>query len=120
MRNMSFALTAEQVRRREKTVTRRLGWGQLKPGTLLQPVVKGQGLKKGEKVERIGGPIRVLRVNIELLCDLVERYDQPYEETAAEGFPDMSGREFIEMFCEHNGCDDMTGVTRIEFEYVQP
>lgn len=37
-RHMSFSMTTEAVRRREKTVTRRLGWSDLKPGTLLWPV----------------------------------------------------------------------------------
>jgi hypothetical protein len=58
-RNISFALTTDQVRSRTKTVTRRLGWKDLKPGTLLQPVVKAQGIPKGGKVEKIGGLIRV-------------------------------------------------------------
>jgi hypothetical protein len=57
VRNISFALTTAQVRARTKTVTRRVGWTFLKPGDLLQPVVKCRGLKKGERVEKIGGPI---------------------------------------------------------------
>ena len=46
MRNISFSMTTEQVRRREKTVTRRLGWSDLKPGTILQAVEKAQGLDR--------------------------------------------------------------------------
>lgn len=74
MRNMSFALTTDQVRQQTKTVTRRLGWKTLKPDTLIQPVVKGMGLKKGETVERIGGPIRVLNVRREPLNIIGARY----------------------------------------------
>ena len=48
---MSFALTTEQVRNRTKTVTRRLGWATAKAGDIVQPIVKGQGLKKGERVD---------------------------------------------------------------------
>ena len=50
-RNMSFAMTTEQVRNQTKTVTRRQGWRFLNAGDILQPVVKGMGLKKGEKKE---------------------------------------------------------------------
>ena len=31
-RNMSFALTTDQVRKQSKTVTRRMGWRKTKPG----------------------------------------------------------------------------------------
>lgn len=53
MRNMSFALTTPQAYAQVKPVTRRLGWWNLQPGELVQQVVKGMGLKKGEKIERI-------------------------------------------------------------------
>jgi hypothetical protein len=119
MRNISFALTTEQVRSRTKTVTRRLGWRALKPGTLLQPVVKAQGLKKGEHVEKIGGPIRVLSVDREPLTELMD--DEPYgcAEVVAEGFPDFSPEEFISMFARSHGCSGAAFVTRIAFEYVE-
>lgn len=118
MRNISFALTTEQVRNQTKTVTRRLGWKNLKPGTVLQPVVKGMGLKKGEKVEKIGGPIRVKSVRREYLALLTFDLVYGYAECEAEGFPEMSPEEFVEMFTEHNDCDEDEEVTRIEFEYV--
>lgn len=113
MRNMSFALTTEQVRNRTKTVTRRIGWGFARPGMLLQPVVKGQGLKKGEQVERIGGPIRIRSVSRETLTEGLSQSD-----VRREGFPHMSPREFTAMFCRHNNCTPNTVVARIEFEYV--
>lgn len=118
MRNMSFALTTEQVRRREKTVTRRLGWATLKPGTLIQPVVKGMGLGKGGKVETIGGPIRVVSVTREPL-NAMDNEHRGTVEAKLEGFPEMTGYEFVTMFCEHNRCDDRAEVTRIEFEYLE-
>lgn len=114
MRLMSFALTTEQVRRREKTVTRRLGWKTLKPGTLVQPIEKGQGLKKGEHPTTIGGPIRVVKVEREALGCILGRPD----DVRREGFPSMTGVEFVNMFCDHNGCEPDDVVTRIEFEYV--
>ena len=63
---MSFCLTTPQVRAGTKTVTRRIGWWNLKPGELLMAIEKGQGLKKGEHVTRIR-PIRVVTVRRERL-----------------------------------------------------
>lgn len=40
-RNMSFALTTDQVKDRVKTVTRRNGWWFLKPGDIVNAVKKG-------------------------------------------------------------------------------
>jgi hypothetical protein len=118
MRNISFALTTEQVRNQTKTVTRRTGWATLKPGTLLQPVVKGMGLKKGERVETIGGPIRVVGVRRERLTEIGTDPFYMEAECAREGFPSMSPSQFVEMFWRHNGCAINAEVTRIEFEYV--
>ena len=36
MRSMSFMLTTQQIRDRTKSVTRRTGWADLQPGTLLR------------------------------------------------------------------------------------
>ncbi len=112
MRHMSFALTTEQVRNHTKTVTRRLGWKTLQPGTLLQPIVKGQGLKKGEKVEKIGGPIRVDRVDQVVLGDISP------QDVHREGFPQMTVREFVAFFKKANGGLRDQIVTRIQFAYV--
>lgn len=121
MRNMSFALTTEQVRQQTKTVTRRLGWKDLQPGDLIQPVVKCQGLKKGERVEKIGGPIRVVTVWREPLHALtVQSLGYALtNETAREGFPQMTTAEFVAMFCQANKCRPNDMVTRIQFEYAE-
>lgn len=118
MRNMSFALTTTQVLEQTKDVTRRLGWLHLKAGDLIQPVKKCMGLKPGEKIEKLGGPVRVVSVRREPLCwiDSHDAYDQ--EETRREGFPQMTGAEFVAMFCAtHKGCTPDTVITRIEFAY---
>lgn len=117
MRLMSFSLTTESMRRREKTVTRRLGWDFLLPGQLLCAVEKGMGLKKGEAVKRIG-VVRVVRVTKEPLTRLI--YDDAYgrEEVIREGFPEMTPLEFVDMFCLHNRIDRSRHVNRIEFEHV--
>ena len=39
-------------------------------------------------------------------------------EATREGFPHMTGSEFVEMFCSHMGVDQWQDVTRIEFEYL--
>ena len=114
MRNMSFSLTTPQIEDRSKTVTRRLGWKFLKPGDLVSPVVKGMGLKKGEKVQRIRGPLRIVDVRREQL-------NRIYKELAGatrEGFPLMLPINFIDMFCKHMKVKPDTIITRIEFEYV--
>lgn len=117
MRNMSFALTTEQVRAQTKTVTRRVGWKFAKPGDVVQPVVKAQGLKKGERVEKIGGPIRFVRVQ-RVWLTAIDRAD-----LAREGFPDMTPAQFVEMFENANGGtpdgESDQKVTRIEFEYIK-
>jgi hypothetical protein len=112
MRNISFALTKEQVQSRTKTVTRRQGWKTLKPGIQLQPVEKGMGLKKGEKVVWIGGPIEVVSVTCEPLNAITA------EDVIAEGFPDFSREDFIEFYARHNRISPHDFVNRIEFKYV--
>lgn len=50
MRNMSFMLTTAQIRDRSKTVTRRLGWWNLRVGDVVMACEKCQGLGKGGKI----------------------------------------------------------------------
>lgn len=113
MRNMSFILTTDQIRDQSKTVTRRLGWKFLKPGDLVQAIVKGQGLKKGEKVEKLA-VIRVVDVRREPLMKITAA------DCRKEGFPDLVPLEFLAVFCMANKCQADAEVTRIEFEYVNP
>jgi hypothetical protein len=114
VRHISFALTTEQIRNRTKTVTRRIGWTFLKPGTLLQPVEKCQGLKKGETVSKIGPPVRVVSVERSRLNQITP------QDVYREGFPQMTVREFVAFFKKsHRGCRVATVVTRIEFEYLE-
>jgi len=116
-RNISFALTTDQIRQRTKTVTRRKGWRFLKPGDILNACVKCMGLRPGEQIERLG-QIRVLRVTQESLSCMADLINYGNLEATREGFPAMSGRQFVEFFCQHMGgpCDQ--DVTRIEFEYI--
>lgn len=113
MRNMSFSLTKKQILDQSKTVTRRLGWMFLKEGDLVQPVEKGMGLKKGEKVKKLGCPIRIVSAMRVRLINI------DYEDLAKEGFPTLTALSFGTMFCEHNKCKLYVTVTRIEFEYTE-
>lgn len=123
MRNMSFMLTPEQIRNKTKTVTRRLGWSTLKPGTIVRAVRKGQGLKKGEKVEELA-LIRITDVRREHLGAMLLDIDYGIAEVKREGFEDHPAVQgwptaFIEFFCNsHRPCEKNWPVTRIEFEYV--
>ena len=114
MRNMSFALTTEQIKNKTKTVTRRAGWKFLKQNDLVQPVEKTMGLKKGEKVKKIGTPIKIISVRRE---ELSKMRLEP-NATAKEGFPSMLADDFIQMFCKRfkKKADEM--ITRIEFIYL--
>lgn len=116
--NISFSLTTPQILARTKTVTRRLGWKNLKPGTILNACEKCQGLKRGEKV-KVLCRIRVTEVRRELLDALV--WDESYgkSEASLEGFPLMNGIAFSEFFVSsHKGCTLESAVTRIQFEYL--
>jgi hypothetical protein len=115
--NISFALTTQQIRNQTKTVTRRLGWKNAKPGQVLQAIVKGQGLKKGEHPEKLC-KIVLLKVRREPLNRMEIETDYGRQECRSEGFPAMQPGEFVDMFCEHNGCTPTTVITRIQFDYL--
>lgn len=119
MRNMSFALTTDQIRDQTKTVTRRRGWLNLKAGDMVLPVKKCMGLKPGEKFEPLRGPLRVVSVRRESLWEMWLDPEYGDAECKREGFPNMTPLDFIDMFCASNkGCTRGSVVTRIEFEYV--
>lgn len=111
-RMMSFALTTQQFKDRTKDVTRRCAWWNLKPGDVLMAVEKAQGLKKGEKVKKLG--------LIEVVSTRAERLDEiTHEECIREGFPDYGPAGFMAMFCLANDVYPVTEVNRIEFKYLE-
>lgn len=120
MRNISCALTTPQILAKTKDVTRRMGWLHLKPGDLIQPVKKCMGLKPGEKIEKLGPPVRVVSVRQEPLRAMTDNWSYGHGECIREGFPDMTSEQFVSMFCAtHKGCTPGTEITRIEFEYEE-
>lgn len=111
MRNISFSMTTQAFKDHRKTVTRRIGWAEVKPGDVLMGIEKGQGLKKGERVVRLG-KICVVGARWEPL-DCIDQAD-----VIREGFPGMTPEQFIQMFCKHNKWEPGKDVRRIEFEYL--
>lgn len=116
MRNISFSMTTEAFRRREKTVTRRLGWWDLQPGSILMGVEKGMGLGKGGKVVRLGA-IKIVDVRMETLDSITDA------DCVLEGLPDWNAQKFIYMFSTYNrakckALGPRTMVNRIEFKHI--
>lgn len=109
---MSFAFTEAQILDRSKTVTRRFGWLALRVGDELRAVRKTMGRKPGEAVVDLA-VIRVVGLRREPISAITDA------EAEAEGFPEMTGAEFIETFCGSFRATPETEVTRIEFEYVE-
>lgn len=110
-RNMSFAMTTDQVKEQTKDVTRRFGWLFLKPGDVVCAVEKAMGLKKGEKIKRLG-LIEVVSVSQEPLNFITQ------DDVRREGFPDWTPAQFIQMLVDHYKVDPAASVNRIEFKYL--
>ena len=108
---MSVALTTDQVRARQKTVTRRAGWQILMPGDLVTLCPKVRGRRAGEPLERL--------VTVEVVSTRREQLDSiTAEDVIAEGFPDMTPAQFVEFFtATHRGVTASTEITRIEWRY---
>lgn len=120
MRQMAFSMTTQAILQRTKTVTRRTGWADLTPGTLLRAVEKSMGLKKGEKVRRLA-VLRVTSVDRERL-DRLRDADPTVvaSELAAEGVDRCcdTWQDFLSKYFWPQGCHPDTVVTRIGFEYL--
>jgi hypothetical protein len=107
---ISFSATTDQIRRRTKTVTRRDGWDNLRPGDRLWAVEKAMGLKRGEKVLRLA-VIEVVSVGREPLEAITQ------EDVVREGFPDWTPAQFIALYEKINP-RPKGHPNRIEFRYV--
>ena len=110
-RNMSFSMTTGQFKGRVKTVTRRFGWWSLKPGDVVWGAKKTMGLKKGEKVQRLG-KIRILSTRREPLNAITPA------ELVLEGLSHMTPEGFVDLMCKRAKVPPDEPVNRIEFEYV--
>lgn len=124
-RLMSVAMTADAVVERRKHVTRRKGWWEDKNGRRLLHVGdtltlcrKVQGRKPGEPIERLA-EVEIVEIRREPLR-AVSRYSlETWPEVVAEGFPGMSGDEFMQrFFIDAQGIQPDDLITRIEWRYV--
>lgn len=108
--NMAFGTLSPQVRSGTKTVTRRIGWGNLKAGSVLWAVEKTKP-QNGDRIRRIC-QIEIVSIRKEILCDI-----QP-EDVKKEGFEGMTTDEFVRLFCKTNKCKPEQIINRIEFKMV--
>ena len=80
-------------------------------------MVKAQGIKKGEQVEKIGGPIEVVSVRRERLEEMTKDDSYGRVEVEREGFAGkMSPTEFVDFFARTHGCTASSDLTRIQFK----
>lgn len=110
-RNMSFAMTTEQVRAQSKDVTRRFGWWFLKPGDKVWAVEKSMGIPAGEKIKRIR-MIEIVSTRAEPLNAITTL------DCTREGFPSFTPKEFIDMLVDHYRINPTELCNRIEFRYI--
>lgn len=83
-----------------KDITRRVNWRWAQAGMFLLAVEKTQGIRRGDLVETFG-VVELLSVTREPLNHIALRARGPIGDVEREGFPGMTGREFVRMFCEH-------------------
>jgi hypothetical protein len=117
VRNMSYAKTTQQFLNGTKDVTRRLGWRNVRVGQVIQGVLKGMGLKPGEKIQ----PLRLIvvrEVSFEPLRRMIDEPEYGRIEAIREGFPHLDGAGFVAMFCDGIGATPETEITRITFRYI--
>lgn len=117
MKNMSFAWTGEQFLRRQKTVTRRDGWRNIKIGERHQGVRKAMGLKPGEKIESLGIFIPISS-RWEPLQRLLDEPGYGAEEMVKEGFAGIHPSAYVEMMCKKYKCTPQKEFNRIEFFHI--
>lgn len=117
-RQMRFKLTRDQILNRTQTVTRRTGWTFLKTDDIVDAYVNDLR-RTGEVFTGLfvfGEQIRVVSVRTEPLSRM-EQTEYGDREAKLEGFPHMTGAEFVTMYCKAQGGQPSQEVTRIEFEY---
>ncbi len=110
-RNMSFAMTTSQFIDGSKDITRRFGWWFLKPGDKVWAVEKAMGLKKGEKIKRLG-LIEIITTRAEPLNAITQ------DDCRREGFGNFTPQHFVEMLQDHYGCEPDAICNRIEFKRI--
>jgi hypothetical protein len=82
---------------------------------MLCGIEKGQGLKKGERIKRLG-QIQVVSSRREPLRRMTDDLEYGFQETVLEGFPELSPKQFVGYFCFIDHCTPDVIVNRIEFK----
>lgn len=118
-RMMSFSMTTPQFVDGSKDVTRRWGWSKLKAGDELVAVEKAMGLKKGEKVKKLGR-IKIVSVRIERLDRMIHEPAYGADELRREGYPFglKCSKAFVERLASAGKKKPSDHITRIEFERI--
>lgn len=101
---MRFKLTRDQILNRTQTVTRRTGWTFLKTDDIVDAYVNDLR-RTGEVFTGLfvfGEQIRVVSVRTEPLSRM-EQTEYGDREAKLEGFPHMTGAEFVTMYCKAQG-----------------
>lgn len=109
IRDISFSLTVRQVQSRAKIVTRRFGWWNLQPGTILNGVEEGMQICT----------IRIISVRMEPLNFMLEDQRYGQRECTLEGFPEMSPDEYVRMRIKSHHVNENKICNRIYFEYLE-
>lgn len=120
MRNMSFSMTTPQFLDGSKDITRRFGWWNAKPGQIVMGVEKGMGLKKGEKINKLG-PIEIISVRPETLQAMLDDLKYGMEELRREGYPFgcRSPACFVSTLLKGTSKKITDPVNRIEFKRLK-
>ncbi len=113
MIGISVTVSSDPSVKNSKDVRRTFGFRNLQPGALLKAAVRTQG-QLGVTIK----VIRVVSVRKEALSKMVHDREYGQREAAREGYPYLSGEEFVNCFCKKFKVIPATPVTRIEFTYV--
>jgi len=115
---MSFSHSADEVRARLQTVTRRVGWRFLKPHDLVEAVAR-DAPATGRRDVRVLAVLRITDVRVEALSRLLRDARYAEDELPREGLPCWSRDHFIASFLRRHRLKTAdVDVTRIAFEYV--
>tara|TARA_R110002167_G_scaffold61913_4_gene174938 strand:- start:38152 stop:38826 length:675 start_codon:yes stop_codon:yes gene_type:complete len=108
-----ITLSIDPIIRIQKDVRRTLGFRDLQPGALMKAGVRIEGqLSIAIKV------IRVDSVRSEPLSKMIHDPEYGQLEATREGYPRMTGEQFVKCFCKKYKVVPATPVTRIVFRYV--
>lgn len=112
-------MTTQQYRDGSKDVTRRWAWENAKAGDVVMGVEKAMGLKKGEKMVRLG-LAEFVSVRREPLDRMIKEPEYGAEEMRREGYPFglTDPAAFVERLAREGNKKPSDLITRIEFKKI--